>query len=182
VCAAVLCIPVIVKSRTKQVTPVRTAFAVLSGSVVRVKISGAVSHPGIYNTSANILATSVMKMAVPECGQGVSMASGNSSPLVQEGDEINVRRESDGHCRITVGHILTAERLVLGMPLVISDMNEADFDRLPGIGPALARRIVQYRQNNGGRLRVDDLAMVEGIGEKKFLALCTLFQGAENKR
>lgn len=123
-----------------------------------------------------------MEMAVLKCGRGVAQASENSSQLVQDGDEISVLRDRDGLCRVTVGHIPTAERLVLGMPLVISDMNEADFDRLPGIGPALARRIVQYRQNNGGRLRVEDLAAVEGIGEKKFLALNALFQHAENKR
>jgi competence protein ComEA len=67
------------------------------------------------------------------------------------------------------------ERMVLGIPLDISVMSEADFDRLPGIGPALARRIVEYRQNNGGILRVEDLAAVQGIGEKKFNKLRAYF-------
>jgi competence protein ComEA len=57
--------------------------------------------------------------------------------------------------------------MVLGIPLDISSMSEADFDRLPGIGPALAKRIVTYRQLNGGNLRFNDLAAIEGMGEKK---------------
>jgi competence protein ComEA len=55
-------------------------------------------------------------------------------------------------------------------------LNEADFDRLPGVGPALAKRIVEYRQNNGGILRVEDLLAIEGIGEKKYQQLHGYFQ------
>ncbi len=54
-------------------------------------------------------------------------------------------------------------------------MNEVDLDKVPGIGPALARRIVQYRQNNGGRMRVQDLLLVEGVGEKKYYSLRKYF-------
>jgi competence protein ComEA len=61
-----------------------------------------------------------------------------------------------------------SERITLGIPLDISVMNEVDFDKLPGIGPALAQRIIEFRQNNGGVLRVTDLAFIEGIGEKKY--------------
>jgi len=54
-------------------------------------------------------------------------------------------------------------------------MNKDDFDRLPGIGPVLADRILQYRQNNGGKLKLEDLLSVSGIGEKKYSALKNFF-------
>lgn len=47
------------------------------------------------------------------------------------------------------------------------DPNRADaveLDRLPGIGPGLARRIVQDREENGPFRRAEDLARVPGIG------------------
>ena len=51
------------------------------------------------------------------------------------------------------------------------DLNRAtekDFEALPGIGPVLAERIVEYRQSRGAFREVDQLRHVNGIGKKKF--------------
>ena len=42
----------------------------------------------------------------------------------------------------------------------------ADLDRLPGIGPVLAARIVEHRQLHGRFHRVDELLLVPGIGPR----------------
>jgi competence ComEA-like helix-hairpin-helix protein len=54
------------------------------------------------------------------------------------------------------------------------DLNQAtlrELDWLPGIGPVLAARIVEYRQRKGGFHSVSELRAVSGIGEKKYSAL-----------
>ena len=45
------------------------------------------------------------------------------------------------------------------------------FQRVPGIGEALAQRIVEFREKNGPFSQVDDLVKVRGIGEKSIVKL-----------
>lgn len=51
------------------------------------------------------------------------------------------------------------------------DINSADeqaLQRVPGIGEALAKRIVDFRKQHGPFERVEDLMKVRGIGERSF--------------
>ncbi len=53
-----------------------------------------------------------------------------------------------------------------GQPLDINQATEAEFVRLPGIGPAIARRIIAYREVHGRFVSVTDLRRVRGIGPR----------------
>ena len=50
-------------------------------------------------------------------------------------------------------------------PLNINMADAAALDTLPGIGPVLAGRIVEYRSTQGAFSKKEDLMLVEGIGE-----------------
>jgi len=52
--------------------------------------------------------------------------------------------------------------------LDLNRATEEDLERLPGIGPVLARRIVQYRETQGTFRDVEQLRHVKGIGKKTF--------------
>lgn len=56
-------------------------------------------------------------------------------------------------------------------PLDINAAGEEELTALPGIGPVLARRIVEYRAEHGPFASVEDLTDVSGIGASKLAAL-----------
>lgn len=51
-------------------------------------------------------------------------------------------------------------------PININTANEATLQLLPGIGPAYAKRMVDYRTKNGGFNSVDEITNIKGIGPK----------------
>ena len=55
----------------------------------------------------------------------------------------------------------------------INTASADDLEKLPGIGPALAERIISHRQANGPFASLDDLTDVPGIGKAKLEALKT---------
>lgn len=59
-------------------------------------------------------------------------------------------------------------------PIDINTANAEQLTQLPGIGPVIAARIVEYRQNNGYFTRLDQLTEVKGIGPARFRKIKTL--------
>lgn len=181
-CAVLLTVPVVLKSRTGQNSSGHAAFRMMSSGRVAVKVAGNVRHPGVYMVSAKKMAEDAINMAEPLCRLRVEGAGGVAGVVARNGAAFVVESTADDSCNIHAERMTVPECLVLGIPLDISIMTESDFDRLPGVGPALARKIVEYRQKNGGKMRVEELQAVSGIGEKKYEALKKYFQHAENKR
>ena len=59
--------------------------------------------------------------------------------------------------------------LLLALNLNTASIRE--LEALPGIGPALAKKIVEFREKKGGFKRIEELLAVPGISEKRWRVL-----------
>ncbi|MFE7133223.1 helix-hairpin-helix domain-containing protein [Streptomyces sp. NPDC057638] len=59
-------------------------------------------------------------------------------------------------------------------PLSLNTATLEQLDTLPGVGPVLARHILDYRDRHGGFRSLDELREVDGIGERRFADLSEL--------
>ncbi len=93
---------------------------------------------------------------------GGTVGGGPSSNLApQEGEEASVAAAPE----TAPLHLSKAKA---SGPVSLNTGSEADFETLPGVGPATARKILDYRQAHGGFATVDEIQSVKGVGPKKF--------------
>ena len=144
--------------------------------MIRVAVSGDVSHPGVYLLPANNVADGVIKMAGVAADRDNSVFKYLNTAVPGDGDHIRLKSDGAGGLSISVGRMDTQSRLIMGIPLDINRITESEMVLLPGVGPALASNIVVYRQKNGGLMRVDQLHDVEGIGKAKYDRLIKYFK------
>ena len=135
--------------------PIRIIEAPSSPELV-IQMDGAVIRPGIYRLPPGARLSDALAAA--------GGLRADASP-----DGVNrARRLRDGE-RVTVPSIGGGARSAGGGAGDALDLNSAtavELEELPGVGPVLARRIVEHRTSRGGFHRLDDLLQVKGVGPR----------------
>ncbi|MDT7572395.1 MAG: competence protein ComEA [Actinomycetota bacterium] len=165
VAAAVVAGLVLLRARPHEVAapPVAVASAEADvGGVVVVDVAGKVRHPGIVRLPLGSRIDDALR------------AAGGPLPGATLDGLNRARKLTDGE-QVLVGVAPPAGSAASG-PAADGrvDLNAADvsaLDGLPGIGPVLAQKIVDWRTEHGRFASVDQLREVSGIGESKFEAL-----------
>lgn len=141
-----------------------------------IQITGDVTYPGVYEADDKKMTIGVMQMSKPLCDGSADQSWMQSLDRLQPGNELRIVCSGVANKPfLTVRPIRPSHCLTLGIPLDINRMTEADLELLPGIGPALAGKIIQYRQINGDFVVLEELLLVEGVGEKKIKRLSHYF-------
>lgn len=141
--------------------------------MIQVYVIGAVTTPGVYKlpVESRVLEAVQMAQALPEA----DLNSINLAQKMDDGDAIVVPKTGDVPAANTVqGTVAWGGISGPGSSgkVNINSSSAQELDqRLPGIGPAIAQRIVDYRALHGRFASIEELKEVSGIGDKKYADL-----------
>jgi len=129
---------------------------------VTVDVAGAVNNPGVYSLPAQSRVIDALR-AAGNSVTGSDLSDLNLAKVVKDGEQIYVNPTVR-----TVNGKRIIKKVVPRGPININRASAKEFDSLVGIGPVIARRIVEYRRVNGPFMAIEDLEKVSGIGSAKF--------------
>lgn len=141
---------------------------------VTVHVAGKVRKPGVVTLPAGARVADAIR-AAGGLRPGTGTGSLNLARRVVDGEQIAVGVPAAPPQAVppqaappgTAG----APAAAPGQPLDLNTATAEQLDDLPGVGPVLAQRIVEYRTRNGGFRSVEQLREVSGIGERRYAEL-----------
>jgi competence protein ComEA len=117
---------------------------------IRVQVEGAVSQPGVYLLAPGSSHADAVAAAGGYTDDTVETTL-DGDRVLADGDVVNVSAGADQ----------------AGSGLVdVNTANADELDQLPGVGPAIAGRIIAYRDEHGPFRAIEELAGVSGISDR----------------
>ena len=153
--------------------------AASSGQIV-VDVDGAVAHPGLYKLPPDSRVQAALAAAgglspqadVHRINRAAKLHDGQKLYVLSQGESGPPQAASGGQscegqsCTSAEGGVAGSDTEGQGL-VNINTANATQLTQLPGVGPAIAQKIIDYRTANGPFTSVDDLTKVPGIGAAK---------------
>ncbi len=148
-------------------TPRATATPV----AIIVEVRGAIKQPGVYTLPLGSRVQDALALA------GDALDTADTRPLnlarkLNDGEQLYVpaRGETPAAPIPATGKTSPTAAAPKTAPskINLNTATLAELDTLPGIGPAIAQRILDYRAQNGEFKKIEDVKKVRGIGDAMF--------------
>lgn len=150
-----------------------------SGQIV-VDVDGAVAHPGLYKLPPDSRVQAALAAAgglspqadAHRINRAAKLHDGQKLYVLSQGESTPPLAVSSGQgcegqaCTSAEGGVAGSDPEGQGL-VNINTANATQLTQLPGVGPAIAQKIIDYRTANGPFTSVDDLTKVPGIGAAK---------------
>jgi competence protein ComEA len=164
---------------SKQSSPETSPHSILIDNKAKIEcarcfvhISGAVVREGVYKLNKGDRVVDLLKLS--GVASNADLDSVNLAELLSDGEKVVIPKKSGD---AVLKRQAPSSAKLSGKADKMVNINAADekgFDSLPGIGPVMAKKIVDYRGDKGKFSNIEELKEVPGISEKKFEKLKTL--------
>jgi competence protein ComEA len=138
-----------------------------------VYVTGAVQRPGVYTLPRDSRLVNVVEAAGGFL-EGADLNQVNLAEAVKDEQQIVIPGLSTLPTpQLTIGGdgLLVTPTPFAGEKVNINKASAEELDKLPGIGPTTAQKIIDYREKNGPFQRIEDLLKIPGIGPSTLEAI-----------
>ena len=125
---------------------------------IRVYVTGAIQNPGVYQLDPQSRLDSLIKLA-GGLKTSADQSQINQAAVLIDGQHVVIPDLQKNETPLLVDQL---------HPLNINTAVVSELDLLPGIGESKAKAIVDYRDQNGPFINLEDIMLVPGIGESLF--------------
>jgi competence protein ComEA len=147
----------------------------LAGAVVKksaglyVDVSGAVHRPGLYELPSGSRVNDALERAGGATAKA-DLTLVNLAATVTDGEQVLVPEKATA-AEAAAGPTASGGASAPAAKIHLNSATVDELDALPGVGPATAQRIVDYRNEHGPFKSVEELDSVSGIGPAKMAEL-----------
>lgn len=145
---------------------------VVKAATIYVHIVGEVNAPGIYQLDSGSRIVDVI-FAAGGFTKLADQSSVNLAREVTDGEQVVVFKF--GMAPQAIGGAAVGSAAVGGAAanslISLNRASQSELEQLPGVGPALAGRMIDWRTANGGFKKKEDLLNISGIGDKLFAGI-----------
>ncbi len=156
-------------SKEKMIKVAASPTVVQVYNKVTFDISGEVLKPGVYKLSMGSRISDALAVA-----GGLAVRADrewvekniNRAKKISDGEKIFIPKKVEGQI---LGSAVGVPAQVQGSKIInINSASVEELDKLDGIGPSLAQRIIDYRNKNSGFKDINEVKLVPGIGDKMY--------------
>ena len=161
-------------NRASDISENNPAIQIETPQVI-IHVAGAVKNPGVYQLKSTDRIVDAVKIA-GGATEEANLDLINLAALLKDGQKIivpyktysEIGEEINTNTYNYVSSAYSSSPVSTSAKININTANTNTLQTLPGIGPVLSERIIEYRNQNGLFGMIDDIKDVSGIAEKKY--------------
>lgn len=142
--------------------------------IMAVHVTGEVKKPGVVKVKEGSRIEDIIE-AAGGLTENADTTNINLAYMVEDGMKIRIPSSNEEDIEENYISVDSGKRVIMSdesnnpsLIVNINTANETELEQLPGIGPSISSKIVDYRNQNGKFKNIEDIKNVTGIGDSKY--------------